>query len=79
MSETAEIKCIKWCDKIQIGITKDGLVYTLKNNTPQLLIKEFHMNRPHWRIKGTSKRYSDLALAKKLKPQEKIIREWLPF
>jgi len=74
-----EIKCVKWSDEIQVGITKNGLVYTLKNDKPELLIKEFHMNRPHWRIKGTTKRYSDLALEKKLNSQEKIISEWFPF
>lgn len=74
-----EIKCIKWSDEIQVGVTKDGAIYTLKNDEPELLIKEFHMNRPHWRIKGATKRYSDLALEKKLKLQEKIISTWLPF
>jgi len=74
-----EIKCVKWSDEIQVGVTKNGLVYTLKNHEPELLVKEFHMNRPHWRIKGTSKRYSDLALEKKLKHQEKIISVELPF
>jgi hypothetical protein len=74
-----EIKCTKWSDEIQVGTTDDGSVYTLKGDKPELLIKEFHMNRPHWRIRGSSKRYSDLALEKKLKPQDKIIQQWLPF
>lgn len=75
----SEIKCTMWSDFLQIGTTENGDVYTFKNDEPQMLIKEFHMGRPHWRIKGTSKRYSDLALKKCLKKQDKIIREFLPF
>jgi len=75
----AEIKSKWWSEKLQIGITEDKDVYIIIKGNPVKLKKEFHMNRPHYRIPGTSKRFSDLTINKNSKLEEKIIVDFLPF
>lgn len=74
-----EIRSKWWSEELQIGITEDRKVFILINGNPIELKKEFHMNRPHFRIPGTSKRFSDLKINRSSKLEEKIIREYLPF
>lgn len=74
-----EIKCIWWNEMFQIGITEKRDVYALVGGEPVKLKEEFHMNRPHWRIPKTSKRFSDLMLNKMCKKQERIIQQYCPF
>jgi Sec7-like guanine-nucleotide exchange factor len=75
----AEIKCLWWSDTVQIGITGDRKVYCLVDGKPIELKSEFHMNRPHYRIPKTSKRYSDLMLNKMCKRKDKIVQHYIPF
>lgn len=74
-----EICCKWWNDKLQLGVTEERKVYILQNESPVELTKEFHMNRPHFRIPKTSKRYSDLAINKGLTVQNKVIQYYCPF
>ena len=74
-----EIVCKWWSDKLNIGVTESKDVYALINNNPVKLIKEFHMNRPHFRIPNTSKRISDLKINKSLSLTSKTIRQYCPF
>jgi hypothetical protein len=75
----AEIICKWWSEELNLGVTETKEVYTLINNNPILLLKEFHMNRPHFRIPGTSKRYSDLRINKSVKLANKVIQSYCPF
>jgi len=68
-----------WSDKLNIGVTADKEVYALVNNTPVKLIKEYHMNRPHYRLPGTSNRISDLAINRNVKLITKTIQHYCPF
>jgi hypothetical protein len=74
-----EIKVKWWSEELQIGVHENKNVYIIIDEVPIKLKKEFHMNRPHFRIPGTSKRFSDIKINKSVKLQEKIIREFLPF
>jgi len=79
VSANTEIKCLWWSELHQIGITNDKKVYQLIDGKPIELRKEFHMNRPHYRIPKTSKRYSDITLNKICKKKEKILQIEMPF
>ena len=74
-----QIICKWWSDALNIGVTESKDVYTIINNTPVLLIKEFHMNRPHYRIPKTSKRFSDLTINKSVSIVNKVIQTYCPF
>ncbi|NLA25512.1 MAG: hypothetical protein GX879_11160 [Bacteroidales bacterium] len=74
-----EIICKWWSDKLNIGVTEDKRVFTLINNKPVQLIKEFHMMRTHYRIPGTSRRISDLTINKNISIQHKVIQQYCPF
>jgi|LakMenE18May11ns_1017448.scaffolds.fasta_scaffold8823954_2 hypothetical protein len=75
----SEIVSKWWSEELNIGITEDKTVYILIDGNPIELKKEFHMNRPHWRIPGTSKRFSDLKINRSVKLEKVIIRDFLPF
>lgn len=74
-----EIICKWWCDTLNIGVTQDLKVYTIINGNPVELKKEIHMNRPHYRIPKTSKRFSDLTINKSVSDSNKIIQQYCPF
>ena len=74
-----EICCKWWSEKLNIGVTEDKKVFAIINNNPVKLNREFHMMRPHYRIPGTSKRFSDLQINKSVAIKNKIIQEYCPF